>query len=167
MKDEKETSQNSELLENTVKESSQTKEKVDETKETPSIILSNTTNFRLILLSIFFNIITTLGILYGYNKYYAHQFYETSLSNFINDQRILYLDKKLSIKQVQNNIKSFAQDLRNMPKNAVILNSEAVLKGAKEISYKKYINGLDEAKKDIIRKYGVVGNIIVNGTISN
>lgn len=142
-----------------------------QTNETNSLLSKQTNKCNILLtlvLSVLLNIAVTTGMLYGYHKYFSPHFYSISVAKFLQDERILFLAGVTTQKQVNNNIKHLAEYLRSSKPNNIIITSDVLIHGGKPVDVSQFLNAADlkKAKEIVVKKYGRLGQYIIDNGIS-
>jgi len=85
------------------------------------------TFFKMIINIIIINIIFTLGSLFLYDKYKAIKIKTIDLQGFIQEQKQLYVLKRVTEDDIKKNLDMLEKKITQMPKNTVVITSDVIL----------------------------------------
>ena len=74
------------------------------------------------------------GAIYLYDRYYATKIVSIDIRKYVADQRSLFLDGKLTEKDLNSNLDRLRQLIDGVPSNSVVIASDVVIKNAETIA---------------------------------
>ncbi len=83
--------------------------------------------FKTLFISAFVSILVSGASFYIYDIYYAPKFLTVDFKGYVEQQRKLFLAKKIDETDLKKNLKIFQEKIKAVPENTIVLIKEAVV----------------------------------------